>query len=939
MIICFFLQIIIYYSDIAAGRLYPRIAQKLVQLYHSALNITAALKVRHRKMSGIKELMRKVKKEMAKGIGSEQKTESASDTAFYLFASFKQQHGSIIIISALMLPLMLACLGFAYDFGNLYIHKTRLQNVADAAALAGGRAYLESQKNTDVRFRDKTDDMPDTEDGLYSGAWKQKTYQPGLGPDQIDSWEGRHTSADRAADINICNNIVNLGTVVKTDEYSHYALKSEGRNYRVFYRIGLYEEVPLHFLSLVLNKKEQRVRAGAVVLIDDGNGFSIGKTLFDNLFTVKNGINLAPGVAVDTGGTTIQATFDGSIVVANEDSENEDIYSWKWAKANKGDYFYTEAEKDYNTGMVYDKDGNKVHVASQEHSISDMNAIPNTGGRAVLDNSIGIDSSVSGFLNKLTEPHADLKKNCDVELLSKTIKISELDTYKSKDTYLKNQQHYTISKTENDVTYVTDYYHKVTGKYDGDNTPVTRYISCVPRGDRYKLSSGEASVEEISRDEDYEYSPGKAYVLYDRPDEKDYYYCFYTEGKIFKNSITQYELKPKDFAFTYVLDEENNKIFCVKNKEVTSQPFFDFYRKKLNPGTNQYIYWQINNRKDNRKEYYLDDSQTVSNDTGIHCTYRDKYDSNKLKTFTVPRIKKENLDFSNAIRVNDNQINHSSIYHLEQDGWEKENYEYRIEVDNLPGEEYQPLYMIVTGTKGRPIKINVTNSNVRPLIFCNLTTNEISEFTIDDDAVFKGAIYSPYAKVVNKVPAATGTTGRKFIGNIIAKELSIEDSGTTWTHQNFLENDGDVNTITDDEAKEQEKRKQRAIKFALKELGITADEWNDPSWFNNHPEKQEQIQKAWNAARQKLWSGVDSSGENLNDEALTGVLSEGESVNDYIGLDMPDWPWTNGGATDTHHYDNNEDTGEKLRLINFRTEYTTEPYYNPFNNLKLSDDE
>ena len=54
---------------------------------------------------------------------------------------------------------------------------------------------------------------------------------------------------------------------------------------------------------------------------------------------------------------------------------------------------------------------------------------------------------------------------------------------------------------------------------------------------------------------------------------------------------------------------------------------------------------------------------------------------------------------------------------------------------------------------------------------------------------------------------------------------------------------------------------------------------------------------------------------------------------------MPDWPWTNGGATDTHHYDNNEDTGEKLRLINFRTEYTTEPYYNPFNNLKLSDDE
>ena len=875
-------------------------------------------------MSGIKELMRKVKKEMAKGIGSEQKTESASDTAFYLFASFKQQHGSIIIISALMLPLMLACLGFAYDFGNLYIHKTRLQNVADAAALAGGRAYLESQKNPDVRFRDKTDDMPDTEDGLYSGAWKQKTYQPGLGPDQIDSWEGRHTSADRAADINICNNIVNLGTVVKTDEYSHYALKSEGRNYRVFYRIGLYEEVPLHFLSLVLNKKEQRVRAGAVVLIDDGNGFSIGKTLFDNLFTVKNGVSLDSGVAVNSN-DLIQATFDGNIVIAANDMD-------AWTKANKGESFYTETEKAYRSFYT---EAEKAYQAERTLTIDQMDAIPNTGGRAVWDNSIGIDSSISGFLNKLTEPHADLKKNCGVALLSNPIKISELDTYKTKDTYLR--EHYTISETKNDVTYVTDYYHKVTGKYDGDNTPVTRYISCVPRGDRYKLSSGEASDVEISRDEDYEYSPGKAYVLYDRPDEKDYYYCFYTEGRIFKNSYTQYELKPADFAFTYVLDEDNNKVFCVKNKDVKTAPFFDFYRKKLDPGTNQYIYWQLNNRKTPKpgeRNYYLDDTKTRSDETGVHCTYTDR-DTLEQKTFTVPRIKKENLDFSNARRVNDNQINHSSIYHLEQDGWEKENYEYRIEVDNLPGEEYQPLYMIVTGTKGRPIKINVTNSNVRPLIFCNLTTNEISEFTIDDGEVFKGAIYSPYAKVVNKVPAATGTTGRKFVGNIIAKELSIEDSGTTWTHQNFLENDGDVNTITDDEAKEQEKRKNTAtdyakskfIDYATRELSLSEADanaaWNNPGWFDDYltDVQKRSLQSFWNTERQKLWSGT------------TGI--EGMPA----GLDMPDWPWTNGGATNTHHYDNNEDTGEKLRLINFRTEYTTEPYYNPFNNLKLSDDE
>ena len=67
----------------------------------------------------------------------------------------KQQNGSVLVITAIMLPLMLGCLGFAYDFGNLYIHKTRLQNVVDAAALAGGRAYLDSQSNVNEDDRDK----------------------------------------------------------------------------------------------------------------------------------------------------------------------------------------------------------------------------------------------------------------------------------------------------------------------------------------------------------------------------------------------------------------------------------------------------------------------------------------------------------------------------------------------------------------------------------------------------------------------------------------------------------------------------------------------------------------------------------------------------------------------------------------------------------------
>ena len=60
--------------------------------------------------------------------------------------ALREERGAIFVLTALMLPLLLGCLGFAYDAGNLYIHKARLQNTADAAVLAGGGAYVEALK-------------------------------------------------------------------------------------------------------------------------------------------------------------------------------------------------------------------------------------------------------------------------------------------------------------------------------------------------------------------------------------------------------------------------------------------------------------------------------------------------------------------------------------------------------------------------------------------------------------------------------------------------------------------------------------------------------------------------------------------------------------------------------------------------------------------------
>ena len=59
----------------------------------------------------------------------------------------KQERGSVLVLTVVLLPILFAFLGFGYDLGNIYMHKSRLQNVADAAALAGARAYLDSQAN------------------------------------------------------------------------------------------------------------------------------------------------------------------------------------------------------------------------------------------------------------------------------------------------------------------------------------------------------------------------------------------------------------------------------------------------------------------------------------------------------------------------------------------------------------------------------------------------------------------------------------------------------------------------------------------------------------------------------------------------------------------------------------------------------------------------
>lgn len=410
----------------------------------------------------------------------------------------QKERGAIFVLTAVLLPIMFGCLGIAYDVGTIYMHKARLQNVADAAALAGGRAYLQSQT--------KTTGTKDDIDGDTKGK-AEKEYV--IGGSQTLS--GNHQDADKAADDYIYNNIINLGNKVYSDQYSHYALKGikkSGDNYteadEIFYRIGLSETVPLHFLPVITNKYSETVRAGAVAVVVLGtttttiipgseNPPSV-KSLFDDLFVVSNNLNASRGTisnpdynALANGLSKIVTTFDGDMIFTGGTWDTSSNYTLQ--DNHEGLYLYTKEEKEYQLANGL--------------SILQMNSIANVGNRLVQDTSISIDAYVSGFLKKLGRPHIELQ--------------------------VQNYEFNTSNLTNITNANARDFYAV-------DTTSGTIYYQSASDGNYYSCSKTYLKIGD------------------------NLYYEFQKEGSGFQDTNWQWIN-----CSSYVFDTEGNQIFCYKN--------------------------------------------------------------------------------------------------------------------------------------------------------------------------------------------------------------------------------------------------------------------------------------------------------------------------------------------------------------------------------------
>ncbi|MBQ7480156.1 MAG: Tad domain-containing protein [Selenomonadaceae bacterium] len=87
-----------------------------------------------------------------------------------------RQRGAIITFTAFLLPLLMACTGLAIDMGNLMSYKAKLQNVADAAALAGVARFGGTQFDT-VSYRLTKIPSDISDDGSFTLTMDETEYK------------------------------------------------------------------------------------------------------------------------------------------------------------------------------------------------------------------------------------------------------------------------------------------------------------------------------------------------------------------------------------------------------------------------------------------------------------------------------------------------------------------------------------------------------------------------------------------------------------------------------------------------------------------------------------------------------------------------------------------------------------------------------------------
>lgn len=251
------------------------------------------------------------------------------------------EKGAIIVFFAFLFPFMMICLGLAFDLGNLYVHKSRLQNAADAAALAGAREFAVKEETVDSHPN------ADIEAGIYAD--------------------------NNAHENNIPNDIT-----------KEYQAKPNSENTAIYYRVKLSETVPVYFLRLI-DIYEQEVVASSVaaILMSAGDGGE-DVFIFSDKFSLVNSISNPDNYDVDG---QIKTTFNASISYTSRTNPLDKDYRYRYL----GYSSQTDEDSDRRLGTFFTDNAKGMSV----------NAARNKDGvtQEQINNGKSIDYSESGYVH------------------------------------------------------------------------------------------------------------------------------------------------------------------------------------------------------------------------------------------------------------------------------------------------------------------------------------------------------------------------------------------------------------------------------------------------------------------------------------------------------------------------------------------------------------
>lgn len=202
------------------------------------------------------------------------------------------QKGAVLVLTALLLPTFVALTGFAVDGGNYYYQRSRMQNAADAAALAGANEYVNQIKK----------DPKSSQNTLR--YWADRVAKRYV--------NGAYHNLEKDEDVDI-------STDLKSGSKSSGTSAAAVTTNNTYYTVTLEKDVPLHFLAYFLGDTYRAsVHSNAKILTTATNTEkSFSGPLPPYLFVFKKKLYNVNSIenpdTLDKKGQII-TTFDGKVI-------------------------------------------------------------------------------------------------------------------------------------------------------------------------------------------------------------------------------------------------------------------------------------------------------------------------------------------------------------------------------------------------------------------------------------------------------------------------------------------------------------------------------------------------------------------------------------------------------------------------------------------------